>query len=104
MPTAKTLSVTSEMVSNFNALRELIVPIFLTKEEQKEIDGDKEHKGGVVREFTKLLLHELVPQIDIDRIEELLKEARKTANPNVFNKTNSEDNMVSDNANAEEMM
>ena len=104
MPTAKTLSVTSEMVSNFNSLRELIVPIFLTKEEQKEIDGDKENKGGVVREFLKLLLQEWVPGLDVDRIEELADQARKTANPNIFKKTNSEDNMVSDNANAEEMM
>ena len=104
MPTAKTLSVTSEMISNFNALRELIIPIFLTKEEQKEAEADKENKGGVVREFVKLLLHEWVPQLDIDRIEQLADDARKIANPNLFNKTNSEDNMVSDNANAEEMM
>lgn len=102
MPTAKTLSVTSDMVNNFNSLRELIVPIFLTKEEQKEIEAEKEGKGGVAREFIKLLLHEWVPQLDIERLEELADEARKTANPNVFKNTNPEDNMVSDNANSEE--
>ena len=104
MPTAKTLSITSDMISNFNSLKDLIIPIFLTKDEQKEMEADKEGKGGVGREFLKLLIHEWIPGLDVDRIEELANQARETANPKVFQKTNSEDNMVSDNANAEEEM
>lgn len=101
MPSAKTLSVTTEMLSNFDALAERLVKIFLTKDEQKEQDSDAENKGGVVREFLKRLLNETIPQLDVDRIEELVQEARRTANPNVLKKTNPEENMVSDAANAD---
>ena len=104
MPMSKTLSITSDMLSNFNSLCDLAMETFLTKDEQKEKEGEAEHKGGVMREYKKLLLHEYFPLLDVERLEEMADEARQKANPNVLKKTKPEENMVSDVANNEEMM
>lgn len=77
MPTAKTLNVTVEMVNNFNALVEVAVPIFLKPD---EIADENDKPTDTAREFKKLLLHEYIPQIDIDHFEELVNEARGEAN------------------------
>lgn len=103
-PTRKTLSVTSEMISNFDALSQLIVPTFLTKEEQKEADADKENKGGVVREFRKRLLQMFIPQLDIEKLDELADEARAAATPNKLKQTNSEENIMATGMDNEEGM
>lgn len=104
MPMSKTLSITSDMLSNFNSLCDLAMETFLTKDEQKEKEGEAEHKGGVMREYKKLLLHEYFPLLDVERLEEMADEARQKANPNVLKKTKPEENMVSDVANSEEEM
>lgn len=105
MPTAKTLSVTTEMISNFNSLVELIQSIFLTKKEQQEAEGDKETRGGVAREYKKLLLKQFVPQLDIEKLDELADAARAVATPNKLKETNSEENMLADEAEGgEELM
>ena len=104
MPIRKTLEVTSEMISNFNSLVEMLVPTFLTKDEQKEAEADKENKGGVVREFKKQLLRKFIPQLDVDSIEELVEKARAEATPNKLKQTNAEDNLLADAANEDEGM
>ena len=93
MPTAKTLSVTSDMIGNFNSLKDLIFEIFLTKQEQKEKDGDTEN-SGVVREYAKLLLEKFIPGLDVDMLEELADKARKAATANRLKKQNSEENIL----------
>lgn len=98
MPTAKTLSVTNEMISNFNSMAEMLISTFLTKEEQKEADADTENRGGVVREYRKQLIRTLIPQIDVDKFEELADKARNIANPNKLRETNSEENLLSSDA------
>lgn len=80
-PTAKTLSITNEMISNFNALWDVVSKTFLTKEELGENNGD----GGdsvepVVQEYKKLVLADQIPQIDINKFEDLAKQAREKAN------------------------
>jgi hypothetical protein len=76
---------------------ELVHKTFLTKEEQKEMEGDAEDKGAVGRELDKLLITEyLGSAIDVDRIEELVKQARKTAAKTKLDETNSAENMVDD--------
>ena len=71
-PAAKTLGVTVEMINNFTALKDTVLPIFLTPAELGESDKPSE----TAREFTKLLLHEHIPQIDLDHYEELADQAR----------------------------
>lgn len=71
-PAAKTLGVTVEMINNFAALKDTVLPIFLNPDELGESDKPSE----TAREFTKLLLHEHIPQIDLDHYEELADQAR----------------------------
>lgn len=76
MPTSKTLNVTVEMINNFNALVEVVLPIFLRQDELQ----DGENPSDVAQEFKKLLLHEYIGQIDIDHFNELVAIARDKAN------------------------
>lgn len=103
--TAKKLAVTTEMLNNFNGVVELVHKTFLTKEEQKELEGDTEDKGAVGRELDKLLITEyLGSAIDVDRVEELVKQARKTAARTKLDETNAAENMVDDQEKMEEEM
>lgn len=90
MPTAKTLNVTVEMINNFTALVDVVVPIFLKENEVQKDDKPTE----TAREFKKLLLHELIPQIDIDHYEELADQARNAANETQLLETNDAENIV----------
>ena len=103
--TAKKLAVTTEMLNNFNGVVELVHKTFLTKEEQKEMEGDTEDKGAVGRELDKLLITEyLGSAIDVDRMVELVKQARKTAARTKLDETNAAENMVDDQEKMEEEM
>ena len=102
---AKKLSATTEMLNNFNAVVEVIHKTFLTKEEQQEIEGKSENLGGVARELDKLLITEyLGSTIDVDRIEELIKQARKVATKRKLDETNAAENMVEDQDQMDEEM
>lgn len=90
MPTAKTLNVTVEMINNFTALADVALPIFLKPDELQE--GDK--LTEVARQFKKLLLHEYIPQIDIDHFEELVEEARAYATTVKLEETGKGENIV----------
>ena len=93
--TAKKLSVTTEMLNNFNGVWDLTAQTFLSKEEQNEMEGKTEDLGGVGRKLKKLLISEyLGSAIDVDRMEELLEQARKEATKDKLNKTNEAENMV----------
>ena len=79
---AKELSVTSDMITNFTAVRDLAVQTFLTTAEQKP-DSDTAPEGlqnTLVREYNKLLMKEYFPSLDVDRLEILANEARERAN------------------------
>lgn len=103
--TAKKLAVTTEMLNNFNSVTELVHKTFLTKEEQKETEGDSENMGGVSRELDKLLITEyLGSAIDVERVEELVKQARKNAAKTKLDETNAAENMVDDQEKMEEEM
>ena len=83
------------MINNFNALTELAVGIFLTKEETKGGNGE-ETDTDVVREFKKLLLGKYIPQIDVDEFDRLADSARYVANQIKLEKTNKAENIVDD--------
>jgi hypothetical protein len=102
MNTAKTLSVTTEMLNNFNAVRETIHQVFLTKDEQAEAESKDDSKGGVGRELYKLLIAEYLRSLDVDRIEQLVNEARKTATKNKPAIPNKNENMLDEKAEIDE--
>lgn len=103
--TAKKLSVTTEMLNNFNGVWELASSTLLTKAEMKDMEADTEESGGVAREFKKAMISEyLGSAIDVDRLEELLKDARKKANKTKLEETNPAENMVDDQEKLEEEM
>lgn len=80
LATAKSLSVTAEMLGNFNAVCELAIGTFLSAEETKGgSGGEGEQSSEVVREYKKLIIAELIPQMDIERFEELADIARRKA-------------------------
>lgn len=72
----KSLAVNNELIGNFNAMRELLLPIMLKKEELA-MDGDS--MTPTAREFLKLLIAEHIPGIDPEKLEDLLKTARQRA-------------------------
>lgn len=92
MPTAKTLNVTVEMINNFNAIVEAVVPIFFGSDELTE-EGS-ENPSEKVRQFKKLLLHEHIPQLDIDKLDELASMARFKANEIRMEKTGKGENII----------
>ena len=103
--TAKKLAVTTEMLNNFNGVWELASSTLLTKAEMKDMESDTEENGGVAREFKKAMISEyLGSAIDVDRLEELLKDARKKANKTKLEETNPAENMVDDQEKLEEEM
>lgn len=106
MPTAKQLNVTSEMINNFNALSELLINTCLSKEETKGGSGTEgEPANDIVREYKKLLISEYIPQIDIDRFDELADKARSIANERKLKKIDKQENLVNDTlANDEEAL
>lgn len=106
MPTAKQLNVTSEMINNFNALSELLINTCLSKEETKGGSGTEgEPANDIVREYKKLLIAEYIPQIDIDRFDELADKARSIANERKLKKIDKQENLVNDTlANDEEAL
>ena len=90
MPTAKTLNVTVDMINNFNSLLDLLLPTFLNDDEVEQDDKPTE----TARQFKKLLLHEYIPQIDIDHFEELASEARAKANQKRMEQTGKGENII----------
>jgi hypothetical protein len=92
MPTAKTLNVTVDMINNFNSLLELLQETFLRDEELEE--GEDKKPSETSRQFKKLLLHEYIPQIDIDHFEELAEEARSVANQRRMEETGKGENII----------
>lgn len=94
MPTAKQLTVTAEKINNFNALYELTSQTFLSPEELKGNKDEGENNSKVAREFKKLLLAEHMPELDIDRYEELANRARDEANKERLNNAESNKNIL----------
>jgi hypothetical protein len=90
MPTSKTLNVTVEMINNFNALLEVALQIFLKDDEVQQNDKPTE----TARQFKKLLLHEYIPQIDIDHFDELVAQARAKANEDKMAQTGKGENII----------
>ena len=94
--TSKTLNVTSDKISNFESMWELAMKTFLTKEERQLPDGD-EGDTPVARAFKRKLLQEYLPEIDVERFEQLLADARDEANQLKLDEVNKNQNLIDDN-------
>jgi hypothetical protein len=96
MPSAKTLSVTAEMISNFDAFFQLASTTFLTKKEQQNADGNDDPVSDIMRNYKKLLIGKYLPQIDVEELEKLANDARKETNQIKLDKTIPEKNLIDD--------
>lgn len=79
MATSKQLNVTSEKISTFDAMWQLVMNTFLTKEERQEGDGEP-GDTPVARALKKKMIQKYFPEIDVDDFEKLVEEARDEAN------------------------
>ena len=93
MPTLKSLKTNNEKLNNLQAIMDLAVSVMLTEEEQKGKDGNAENPD-VVRNFKKLLIADYCPELDVERWEELVQQARKEHVDDRINSQNPEENMV----------
>ena len=93
MQTRKQLTVTSEKIQNFEALKDLAIKVFLTPDER-----GKDDNSDIVREFTKQLISEHLPEIDVDRYEELANVARDMANKRKLDHAESNKNILDESA------
>lgn len=96
MPSAKTLSVTSDMISNFESFFELASTTFLTKKEQQDEDGHDDPQSDIMRNYKKKLIGKYLPTIDIEELEKLANEARQETNKSKLEQTIAEKNLVDD--------
>lgn len=101
MPTAKHLSVTSEKLSNFEALAGLAVSLFLTEKEQKDSEGNENPATNIVRAYKRQLLAKFITELDVDVLEELANNARNDANKETLDQANHSENLM-DNENIPE--
>ena len=91
MPAAKTLGVTVEMVNNFKSLLDVLMETFMRQEEVEDKDGKPTE---VARQFKKLVLHEFIPQLDIDHFDDLVDQARDEANKLAMKETSTSENIL----------
>ena len=96
MPSRKELEINNDKLSNLNNIMDLAVSVFLTKEEREGLDGKAGEDTDIVREYKKQIINEYVPELDIERFEELAKIARDKANQFKLAQANSSENLVDD--------
>ena len=102
MSNKKHIEITNEKLNNLTAMMDLLVSVFLTQQEQKGADGNEENPL-IVQEFKKQLIAEYLPELDVERIAELVNTARDAVVQAKLNKNNAEENMIDDADNVEGM-
>lgn len=65
------LNITADMIQNFNALVEIVMGIFYTKEEVEDEKGNPTYKQMRLR---KALAKKYLPDIDIDELEDIVEQ------------------------------
>ena len=94
LSTSKTLNVTSEKISTFDAMWQLAMNTFLDKEERQEGDNGEPGDTPVARAFKKKLITEYLPEIDVERFEQLAAEARDEANKKKLSEVDPNKNLL----------
>ena len=95
-PSKRVLNMTSEKLTDLQNIIDLVISVFLTKEEQNGVDGKSEGDTPIVREYKKQILGEYVPELDVEKFEELANIARDRANKQLLEKTDKNENLVDD--------
>jgi hypothetical protein len=93
MSTSKTLNVTSEKISTFDAMWQLVMNTFLTKEERQVQDGEP-GDTPVARALKKKMIQKYFPEIDVDDFEKMAEEARDEANQDKLNEVDPNKNLL----------
>ena len=88
-------SAKSESINNFNAIVEFVVGLMYDDPNQNQEDIDLPKK---IKTFKKLFAKEQLPMLNIDKIEELVKEANlmvkeETFKPDPMNGDNNDDGL-----------
>lgn len=91
MPSLKHLSITNDKLSSLQAVMDLAISVFLTKEEQGE-----NQDTPIVQEFKKQIIGEYVPELDVERLAELANVARDKANEIELAEVGQSENLVDD--------
>lgn len=99
MQNKKTLEVQNDKLSVLQNVMDLAIEVFLTATESKKT---KEGDPDIVREYKKQLINEYLPELDVERLEELAQNARDKANQYKLAETDAAENLVDD-ATEEEM-
>jgi hypothetical protein len=94
MPTEKELTVTAEKLGNFEGLFNLAFQTFLTTEEQNNGGKEPDQNSPIARELKKQLIGKLMPELDVDELEELANTARIIANKEKMKQTAPEENIA----------
>lgn len=77
------LNITAEMIQNFNALVEIVMSIFYSKDDMEDEKGNPTAKQMFLR---KELAKEYLPQLNIDALEDIVKRVNIQANDNKLQK------------------
>ena len=93
MSTSKQLNVTSEKISTFDAMWQLVMNTFLTKEERQEKDGEP-GDTPVARALKKKMIQKYLPEIDVDDFEKMAEEARDEANKHKLSEVDPNKNLL----------
>ena len=78
-------------VNNFKSLLDVLMETFMRQEEVEDKDGKPTE---VARQFKKLVLHEFIPQLDIDHFDDLVDQARDEANKLAMKETSTSENIL----------
>lgn len=98
-PAIKHGTITSEMINNFNTIAEVVVSVYLTKEERGENNDSQ-----VCQELKKELLAEFVSDLDPAHMETLVQNARDRNNNRKLDDINTKENIVTPEEGSEEDM
>lgn len=101
MPSLSHLKTSNEKLTNLQSIMELAVAVMIPDKEQKDAGGEGD--SLLVREFKKQLITEYCPELDVERWEVLLGNARALNVKNKLAETSPTENLVDD-ANSQEMM
>jgi hypothetical protein len=75
------LTITSEMIQNFNSLVELVMSVYYSKSDMEDEKGNASQKQIHLR---KELAKEYLPQLNFDRLDEIVKQVEVDANDDIL--------------------
>jgi hypothetical protein len=84
------LNITAEMITNFNAMFEMVSSVYYTKEDMEDKDGKASPKQMHLR---KELAKDYLPQLDFDNLDEIIKRVNLASTDDTLQKRVSDVNI-----------